>query len=54
MKINKQAKIFFIFYFWTRQGLTLVLRIFIKENHGSRSSNYRICLLGCLIYLFFV
>jgi len=39
-KLNKE-NIFFL----ARQGLTLVLRIFTKENQESRSSNLKICLM---------
>jgi len=36
--VKKETKIY-IFYFWARQGLTLVLRILIQnEKSGLRSS----------------
>jgi len=43
MKINKQRKYFFIF--WTKQGLILVLYIYIQENQGSCNSKLKICLM---------
>jgi len=44
MKTNKQTKQR-KYFFLARQGLTLVLRIFTKENQESRSSNLKICLM---------
>jgi len=36
---TKKKQKYFFFYFWARQGLTMVLRIFIKnEKSGLRSS----------------
>jgi len=38
-------------FFWTRQGLTLVLRISIKENQGLHSSHFEIGLLRLFLCL---
>ena len=37
-----KTKKIFLFLFWVREGLTLLLRISIKKNHGSCSSSLRI------------
>jgi len=54
-KANKQRK-YFIIFIWTRQGLTLVLHIFLSmiENQDTRIFILRICLMVFDIVNFFV